>query len=68
MNVLSRIVRCRELLEDGALDELGDVLRDLELDLVGGRDRQAFRCCGESFRCSCELRDHEFGAHFREAA
>lgn len=72
MNTLSRVVRCRELLEDGALGELDQVLADLEHDLAGlaaqgvqprrrGDGSGLFACadCSARFRWPGLLAAHE---------
>jgi hypothetical protein len=72
LEVLSRIVRCRELLEDDALAELALVLADLERDLAGDFRHacQRFRCpdCSAEFRWPGQVADHLDNVHRRAAA
>jgi hypothetical protein len=73
MNILGRIVRAREALEDGDIAFAAEILADLEIDLAGGF-RSTVPCsnscpdCGRAFRWPGQLADHRDLAHWQEAA
>jgi hypothetical protein len=72
LEVLSRVVRCREAIEDGDTGFAYDVLTDLEHDLAGdfANALAKFPCpdCGLHFRWPGQLADHRDNVHWQAAA
>jgi hypothetical protein len=74
VELLSRVVRCREALEDGHVRFAAEILYDLEEDLAGGVARvyasNSLNCplCPATFTWPGQLDHHQLFAHLAEVA